>query len=65
MADAAALWQQGQQAIRARRFDEARERFERLLRLQPSHFGARLLLASVHMFAYNSELSLTGRLALR
>jgi tetratricopeptide (TPR) repeat protein len=49
MADAATLWQQGQQAIRARRFDEARECFERLLALQPAHFGARLLLASVYM----------------
>jgi tetratricopeptide (TPR) repeat protein len=49
MADPAALWQQGQQAIRAQRFDEARERFEQLLRLQPAHLGARLLLAAVHL----------------
>jgi tetratricopeptide (TPR) repeat protein len=48
MADAATLWQQGQQAIRARRFDEARAVFDRLLQLQPAHFGARLLLAGVH-----------------
>jgi tetratricopeptide (TPR) repeat protein len=39
----------GQAAIRARRLDEARDCFERLLRAQPAHFGARLLLASVHL----------------
>jgi len=49
MADAAALWQQGQDAIRGQRLDEARASFEQLLRLQPSHFGAHLLLASVHI----------------
>jgi tetratricopeptide (TPR) repeat protein len=48
MADAAALWQQGQDAIRARRFEQARAHFEQLLRLQPAHFGARQLLAGVH-----------------
>jgi len=49
MADAAALWQQAQHAIRTQRFGEARASLEHLLRLQPTHFGARLLLASVHM----------------
>lgn len=49
MSDPAALWQQGQDAIRARRLELARERFEQLLRLQPGHVPARLLLASVHL----------------
>jgi tetratricopeptide (TPR) repeat protein len=49
MADAAALWQQGQAAIRAQYFAAARACFEQLLRLQPAHFGAHLLLASVHI----------------
>lgn len=49
MADAAALWQQGQDAIRARRMDLARDRFEQLLLLQPGNVPARLLLASVHL----------------
>jgi tetratricopeptide (TPR) repeat protein len=49
MTDAATLWQRGQDAIRGKRLDEARAAFEHLLRLQPTHFGARLLLASVHV----------------
>jgi len=49
MAEAAALWQAGQQHIRARRLPAARESFEKLLRLQPGHVPARLLLASVHL----------------
>ena len=49
MTDAAALWQRGQEAIRARRFDEAQALFETLLQAQPAHFGARLLLAAVHL----------------
>jgi tetratricopeptide (TPR) repeat protein len=49
MADANALWQQGQSAIRARRLDQARASFESLLRIQPAHVPARLLLASVHL----------------
>ena len=49
MADAATLWQQGQQAIRAQRFDEALAAFESLLRMEPAHLGARLLLAGVHL----------------
>jgi len=49
MTDAATLWQHGQDAIRGKRLAEARVAFEHLLRLQPTHFGARLLLASVHL----------------
>ncbi|MEO8160774.1 MAG: sulfotransferase [Arenimonas sp.] len=45
--DAGALWQAGQDHIRARRLGQARESFERLLALQPRHAPARLLLASV------------------
>jgi tetratricopeptide (TPR) repeat protein len=46
-AEAGALWQAGQQHIRARRLDQARASFEQLLVLQPRHAPARLLLASV------------------
>ena len=49
MADPAALWQQGQAAIRARHLDQARACFEQLLRQQPAHVPARMLLASVHL----------------
>jgi len=50
MADrATALWQRGQAGIRARRLDAARADFEALLKLQPAHFGGRLLLSSVHL----------------
>jgi tetratricopeptide (TPR) repeat protein len=49
MADAATLWQRGQAAIRARNLEAARADFEALLRLQPAHVPARLLLASVYL----------------
>jgi tetratricopeptide (TPR) repeat protein len=49
MADAATHWQQAQGAIRARRIDDARALLSRLLQQQPAHFGARLLLSSVHL----------------
>jgi tetratricopeptide (TPR) repeat protein len=49
MADVATLWQRGLAAIRARHLAQARGEFEALLRLQPAHVPARLLLASVHL----------------
>lgn len=49
MNTANALWQRGQDAIRARRLDDARAAFEQLIALQPQHVPARLLLASVHL----------------
>jgi tetratricopeptide (TPR) repeat protein len=49
MADAAALWQQAQDAVRARRLPEAGALLSELLQRQPAHFGARLLLSSVHL----------------
>lgn len=49
LSPANALWQRGQDAIRARRLDEARAAFEQLIALQPQHAPARLLLASVHL----------------
>jgi tetratricopeptide (TPR) repeat protein len=44
-----ALWQAAQEHVRARRLAAARENLEQLLRLQPVHVPARLLLASVHL----------------
>jgi tetratricopeptide (TPR) repeat protein len=49
MADAATLWQQSQDAIRARRIEDARALLVQLLERQPAHFGGRLLLSSVHL----------------
>jgi tetratricopeptide (TPR) repeat protein len=42
-----ALWEQGQQAIRRREYAAARVSFETILRADPRHLPARLLLSSV------------------